>query len=597
MSKKGAGAPVQESPTAARSMPRIISFILNQENRTNFARRVLASSHFDFGIGMVICLNAGSVGLEQTLSLEKIDTTSVKVAENLFLVIYIIELGLRLFAFGRAAFQDNWVKFDFFLVVLGALTSWIIEPFLTAGNELAPLMVLRTLRLLRLAKMARFLIRFREFWMLVRGILSSAGIVMYTMVILFVILYVFSSIGIELITKHRLNIGPDPDEEFQDHVNTYFSSLPNTMFTLVQFASLDGSSGVYRLFVEKDPRLAFYFLTVVFLVGIIFMNLITAVIVTRSIEQSMVDKDVMQHQVERRCEVLVGELKETLLQGDIHDTGFVSRSEIHKMSGKIAKADQEMLCESLRVRSLMEIFETLDVDNSAKIPINELCDGIWKDIKSKEPLEVKRMQKQVDAMHFRLKDDVTLEREIQTALLLACDNLSALKLSTEQLYQRIEKVTSDVISKQQGLPCAKASAEKKSQPMSDITSLIRVKPTWASELTTEFREITKELTTDFEAMLKGDQTTCTSISSEGVAPYAPAVGYQGPKLRLGTPRHREGESMKCPISPGGNEEVDSAYIHKTSSTSALPGFFIPRGPSSAMPSPNEDETSANCNAV
>eukprot|EP00927_Polykrikos_kofoidii_P039240 TRINITY_DN3366_c0_g1_i5.p1 TRINITY_DN3366_c0_g1~~TRINITY_DN3366_c0_g1_i5.p1 ORF type:complete len:633 (+),score=110.63 TRINITY_DN3366_c0_g1_i5:236-1900(+) len=541
---------------------------------------------------MVICMNAASVGLEQTLSIQDIDTTPVKVAESLFLVVYIVEFMLRIFAIGALALKDHWVKFDLFLVILGIFTNWILEPFLNSGpNELAPLMVLRTLRLLRLGKMVRFFVRFREFQMLVRGILSSAGIVLYTLIILLVILYVFSSIGIELITKHKLNMGPDPDEAFQDHVDKYFSSLPSTMFTLVQFASLDGTHDVSRLLVEKDPRLAVYFLTVVLLVGIIFMNLIAAVIVTRSIEQSLMDRDDMQNQVEHRCEVLVGNLKEMLLHNDNGESGLVSRAEIRKISGKMEKDDQQLLCDSLRVRSLMEIFEILDVDNSCKIPITELCDGIWKDIKSKEPLEVKRMQKQVDAMHFRLKEDVALERDIQSALRLVCEKVNTINSSTETLSQRIEKLASDTASHAQGLPKPKA--------LSDLSSWIGVKPAWAEELTDEIRGIKKELTTDFEALLKFDGVTTGSASSECGAPCANCAGTSPLRSHPSKVRQREdGVAMKWLAleSPRANGHTGDAFIHETASTCALRGNLIPRNNTWVMPSLNGGHTEAGFSA-
>merc|ERR1719443_42577 len=140
---------------------------------------------------------------------------------------------------GWSCLRSNWVVFDFVLVVLGAVSSWIIEPILLAQDDggasmeaLAPLMVLRVMRLLRLARSLRLLSQFKTLWMLVRGLLSSASTMFYTFALMILILYVFACLGVELITKdNKLYTDPDVGE----HVQEFFPSVLTTMLTLVQF--------------------------------------------------------------------------------------------------------------------------------------------------------------------------------------------------------------------------------------------------------------------------------------------------------------------------------------------------------------------------
>merc|ERR1719443_78537 len=184
---------------------------------------------------------------------------------------------------GWSCLRSNWVVFDFVLVVLGAVSSWIIAPILAAQQDsdveveaLAPLMVLRVMRLLRLARAVRLLVQFKTLWMLVRGLLSSAGTMFYTFALMMLILYVFACLGIELITK---------DEELYHHpevgeiVQYYFSSVTVIMLTLVQFITMDSIGSIYTPIVHKSPYLVTYFMIFLIVVSVSLMNLVTAVIV------------------------------------------------------------------------------------------------------------------------------------------------------------------------------------------------------------------------------------------------------------------------------------------------------------------------------
>ena len=63
--------------------------------------------------------------------------------------------------------------------------------------------------------------------------------------------------------NHRLPTGEEGDEVFYVTVQEYFSSLPMTMLTLVQFVSVDNVVLIYKPLVERDPRLAIYFMGLV----------------------------------------------------------------------------------------------------------------------------------------------------------------------------------------------------------------------------------------------------------------------------------------------------------------------------------------------
>jgi hypothetical protein len=323
-------------------------------------------------------------------------------------VIYIFELSLRFFVHGIGCLRESWVKFDTFLVGVGIISSWIIEPTTQElPDGLGLIMVLRVARLLRLARMARFLAQVQEFWKLIRGLLYSAQMITYVLVLVFIILYVFSSLGIELITKHKLARGPAVDPRFQAHVKMYFASLPQTMLTLIRFVTLDDMSVVYKPLIDLDPVLVVYFVCLILVLSIVLMNVIAAVIFGSSLEQTRDEQDEVQRNQEDEWARLIRDLKAMFERLDEDGRGQLSKDNMINMENE----DRDRLSQALGVTSPIQIFDALDVDRSGEVSINEFFDGIWDVMLQKGDVELRRMEKQVETMHWRLKEIFGLQHE------------------------------------------------------------------------------------------------------------------------------------------------------------------------------------------
>eukprot|EP00927_Polykrikos_kofoidii_P041486 TRINITY_DN3537_c0_g1_i1.p1 TRINITY_DN3537_c0_g1~~TRINITY_DN3537_c0_g1_i1.p1 ORF type:complete len:617 (-),score=116.61 TRINITY_DN3537_c0_g1_i1:94-1944(-) len=393
---------------------------------------MLGSVWFDIVMGGIIVLNSICIGAEQSYQIHRMDTTFFKVLESIFLVIYIFEIGARVFLEGKVSIHDRWLMFDVALVLLGVITSWIIEPMQKA-NGFGPLMVLRTLRLLRLAKTARVLVNVREFWMLARGFLSSTKLMFHTFVVLLVMLYVFSSVGVELITKHDMNMGENPDLEFQEHVSKYFASLPMTMLTLLRFVCMDDMSEVYTKLIALDPSLSAYFIAVVTIIGIILMNLVSSVILSCTLEQNTEEAEAIKRAETEDWQVLIGELREMFCRLDEDRSGQLSREELRNISAE----DNKKLCVALGVNTPMQIFDALDIDHSGKVSISEFFDSIWDCALTKSPVDLKRMEKQVATMSWRLKEAFSPQEEMSLTMNEVLRSVNAVKASSKELHNNI----------------------------------------------------------------------------------------------------------------------------------------------------------------
>merc|ERR1712176_802194 len=164
----------------------------------------------------------------------------------------------------------------------------------------------------------------KELWQMVRGLTSSLGTMVYTMVLLLVILYTFSCLSMEIVTPQRNT----DNELIKNIVDTHFSSLPQTMLTFFQFVCLDSVAAIYKPLIEHAPWLVFFFVTLILTVSIVLMNLVTAVVVNGAFETAQQDRDAVVIYEQEQKARMMQELQELFQHLDEDGSGVLSSEEI-----------------------------------------------------------------------------------------------------------------------------------------------------------------------------------------------------------------------------------------------------------------------------
>jgi len=304
------------------------------------------------------------------------------------------------------------VAFDTVLVIFGLLGTYIIEPLMQlvkdSGNDslkdtLAGLLVLRIVRLFRLARIVRLLVVFKTLWMLVRGLMGSFGTMVYTMSLIFVMIYIFACMSIEVITKKwRYSRKP----EIAALVAFYFNDLPTTMLSLLQFVSMDSMSGLYFTLIKHDPELVCFFLPFILIVSVSLMNLVTAVIVEGALMQAKQDREATARYKQYEIKKMQPKLKAMFYEIDSNGDNSLTKEELEQAPEEIKHELQDYLEGS---ESLFELFDLLDVDESGEVDIDEFCDGLAKLVNSEAPIELIRVMKQLKSMR---KDMVDIQKTL-----------------------------------------------------------------------------------------------------------------------------------------------------------------------------------------
>lgn len=210
----------------------------------------IESRRTQYAIVILIIINAVILGLETSSTVMEQVGPFLIAADRIILFIFVLEIGIKLFAYRLRFFSVAWNVFDFVVVGIALIP---------ASGPLAVLRALRVLRVLRLISMVpklRFIVE--ALLHAVPGIASIAGL----MLLLF---YVFAVMATGL---------------FGDAFPQWFGTIGGSMFTLFQIMTLESwSMGIVRPVMEEFPYAWLFFVPFILIATFTMLNLFIGIIV------------------------------------------------------------------------------------------------------------------------------------------------------------------------------------------------------------------------------------------------------------------------------------------------------------------------------
>lgn len=342
--------------------------LLWQKGKWHYAqglcRRIVESPIFEAVLSVVIFA-------DMSIQNDEEEMTWSLIVEVIFLVIYILELIIRLVANKWRCFRDPWFIFDFVLVTV-SLLGQVIGAVASFPAVIQQVLILRALRLLRVIRALRMIKQMRGVWRLVSGLLTSCNTMMSTLALLSLVLYIFAVLGIEMIAK---------DDTLQADVVTNriiqenFSSLFVIMMTLSQFVTMDSIASIYIPLIKKKPELSSYFIALVIIVSIALMNLVTAVLVEGALDHARQEKEEDVKLSNSKFREMIPQLQSLFESLDTDKSGELQRTEIEAAEREKRAEIPADILDKASVASMTELFEKLDVDKSGSLKSAEFIEG------------------------------------------------------------------------------------------------------------------------------------------------------------------------------------------------------------------------------
>lgn len=217
--------------------------------RARAARLVMEPLFQKIVIGLIL-LNAVTLGLETSESISARWGGVLAVLDRALLVIFTLEVALRIYAFRGRFFRDPWGLFDLAIITI----AWL--------PATGPLSVLRALRILRVLRLVSVVPSMRLVVEAMLHALPGMGSIVMLMGLIF---YVFAVMA----TKLYGEILPDR-----------FGTLGSSLYTLFQMMTLESwSEANVRPILAVQPMAWMFFVPFILIATFVVLNLFIGVIV------------------------------------------------------------------------------------------------------------------------------------------------------------------------------------------------------------------------------------------------------------------------------------------------------------------------------
>jgi voltage-gated sodium channel len=220
------------------------------------------------GVIVLIAINALILGIETRQDLSAAEMLVLQRIDHALLAVFVLELALKLLAYGLRFFRDPWNVFDF--VIIGVALVPASESF----------SVLRALRILRALRLVSMVPSMRRVVGALLGALPGMGAIVALLVL---VIYVAAVMATKL---------------FHEASPEFFGTLGRSTFTLFQIMTVEGWPDIARGVMKTEPWAWVFF--VVYLVTATFtvLNLFIAVIVNAMQDTVQASTEAVVHEAE-----------------------------------------------------------------------------------------------------------------------------------------------------------------------------------------------------------------------------------------------------------------------------------------------------------
>lgn len=225
-------------------------------------RRVVETPQFNATITALIVINAITLGLETWPAAMNTAGPALLFLDQAALLVFTLELAMKLFVYRRSFFSDGWNVFDFVVIAIAWLPS--------SG----PLSVLRALRILRVLRLVSVVPQLRAVVGALITALPGMGSILAVLILVFYVAAVMST---------KLFGAAFPE---------WFGTIGASMYSLFQIMTLESwSMGIVRPVMQDYPFAWAFFVPFIVVTSFAVLNLFIALIVNSMQSAHAVDRE------------------------------------------------------------------------------------------------------------------------------------------------------------------------------------------------------------------------------------------------------------------------------------------------------------------
>ncbi|WP_057464928.1 ion transporter [Pseudovibrio sp. POLY-S9] len=243
-------------------------------------RAIIESKAWEYTIISIIALNAITLGVETSQTVQQHYGPILRTLDDIVVGIYVIEISLRVFAYGFRFFRGAWNLFDFFIVSIALIPAT------------GPAAILRSLRILRVLRLISVVPSLRR---VIGGLVLALPGMGSIMLLLSLVYYVFSVMATQLY-----------GETFPE----WFGTIGASAYSLFQIMTLEGwSDAIVRPVMDVYPNAWLFFIPFILTTALTVLNLFIGVIVAAMEEEHERDVEEHHHYVRMEANAIMKELR------------------------------------------------------------------------------------------------------------------------------------------------------------------------------------------------------------------------------------------------------------------------------------------------
>lgn len=257
-----------------------------------------------------------------------------------FLIIFCLEVFVKLFGTGCVYWQDLWNLLDFVIIALAVVEAIVAATDAVNGDGQST----SVLRLARILRLFRVVGRFQRLAILLEAYLKSLAAVGWVAALMLLFIYM-GAVMTTILFGHNTSL--------LDRTGGYlfWSTVPRSMVALIQIATGDSWESQIGRPLQEESVPGWLFLTCVALVavGIGFLNLIAAVFVDSLLKTTVEIEQRERQEAEERQGGALNSVAQLFALVDADGSGEVDKAEVGRLLEQIAEPSWEPILEMLNM--------------------------------------------------------------------------------------------------------------------------------------------------------------------------------------------------------------------------------------------------------
>lgn len=223
----------------------------------------------------IIAFNSIIMGLQTSPEIVKAIGPALEILDWICLGIFIVEIMLKLLAYGLKFFLSGWNIFDFVIVIISLVSGLAFLKVFRTFRVFRVFRSLKALKSLKGMRSLRMVSGLKNLRIIVEAIGKSIPGIFWSAILMSLVYYMFALMGTSLF-----------GETFYD----WFGTMGKSAYTLFQVMTLESwSMGISRPVMEVYGWAWIYFVSFVLIASFLIMNVVVGIVVNSISEVSALD--------------------------------------------------------------------------------------------------------------------------------------------------------------------------------------------------------------------------------------------------------------------------------------------------------------------